>query len=76
MKKWRIKCLKNIDLLPELPFDDELSVKIISKAFKRYTRSYSIEIINSEYPSVQLRASKSSIKDLFKDLFLYMIFLW
>ena len=43
IEKTRIKCLKNIDLLPELPFDDELSVKIISKAFKRYTRSYSIE---------------------------------
>ena len=40
----------------------------ISKGFKGYARSYSIEIIDSKYPSVQLTISKPSIKDLFKDL--------
>ena len=39
-----------------------------SKAFKGYARSYNIEIIDSEDPSVQLAISKSSIKYLFKDL--------
>ena len=63
-----IKHLKNIDLLQELPFSDESSIKQVSKAFKRYARSYKIEIINSKGPLAQLEASKSSIKDLFKDL--------
>ena len=61
----RIKCLKNIDLLHGLPFYNELSKKQISKAFKR---SYKIEIIDSKDLLVQLKASKSSIKHLFKEL--------
>ena len=44
-----------------------LSVVEISKAFKRYGRSYKIEIIDSKDPLAQLEASKSSIEDLFKD---------
>ena len=55
-------------MLHELPFYDELSIQKISKAFKRYGTSYRIEIIDSKDPSVQSTASKSSIKDLFKDL--------
>ena len=57
-----------IDLLHELPFYDELSIEKKSKAFKRYARSYWIGIIDSKDPSVQLTASKTSSKDLFKDL--------
>ena len=56
-------------MLHELPFYDELTIKQISKAFKRYARSYKIGIIGSKDPSAQLEASKSNIKDLFKDLF-------
>ena len=58
----------NIDLLHELPFYDELSIEKISKAFKRYARNYKIEIIDSKDPLAQLDASKSNIKNLFKDL--------
>ena len=43
-----IKHLKNIDLLHELPFYNELSVLKMSKAFKRYARSYKIEIVDSK----------------------------
>ena len=68
IEKPRIKHLKNIDLLHELSFYNELSIKQISEAFKRYARKYKIEIIDSKDPLVQLEASKSSIKDLFKDL--------
>ena len=68
IEKPRIEHPKNIDLLHELPFYDELMIKQISKAFKRYTRSNKTKIINSKYSLVQLEASKSSIKDLFKDL--------
>ena len=66
--KPKIKHLSNIKLLHELPFYDELSVGEISKAFKRYARSYKVEIIESKDLLVQVEASKSSIKDLFNDL--------
>ena len=52
----------------ELPFYDELSIAEISQAFKTYARNYKIEIIDSKDPLAQLEASKSRIKDLFKDL--------
>ena len=68
MKKTKIKHLSNIELLHELPFYDELSIVEISKAFKRYGRSYKVEIIDSKDPLAQLEASKSSITDLFKDI--------
>ena len=55
-------------MLHELPFFDELSIDKISKAFKRYARSFKIEIRDSKDPLVQLEDSKSSIKDLFEDL--------
>ena len=41
----------------------------MSQAFKRYARSYKVEIIESKDPLAQLEASKSNIEDLFKDLF-------
>ena len=49
-------------------FYNELSIKQISKVFKGYARSYKIEIIDLKDLLVQFEASKSSIKDLFKDL--------
>ena len=51
-----------------MPFYDSLNIKEISKAFRRYARSFSIEIIDSKDPLIKLNASKSSIKGLFKDL--------
>ena len=68
IEKPKIKHLSNIELLHELPFYDELSVVEISKAFRRYARSYKVEIIDPKDPSVKLETSKSSIEDLFKDL--------
>ena len=68
IEKPHIKHLSNRDLLHELPFYDELSILQISKAFKGYEKSYKIEIIDSKDPLAQLEASKSSIKDLLKDL--------
>ena len=66
-EKPKLKHLSNIDLLHELPFYDELSVVEISRAFKGYA-SYKIEIKDIKDPLAQLEVSKSSIKDLFKDL--------
>ena len=68
IEKTKDKHLSNIELLHELPFYDELSVVEISKAFKRYARSYKVEIIDSKDPLAQLETSKSSTEDLFKDL--------
>ena len=68
IEKPKIKKLSNIELLHELPFYDELSITEVSKAFKRYARSYKVEIVNHKAPLVQLEVSKSSIKDLFKDI--------
>ena len=67
-KKPYIKRLNNVAILRELPFYDELNIVEISKIFKGYVRIYSIEIIDSKDPSVQLRTSKPIIEVLFKDL--------
>ena len=64
-----IKRMKNIDLLNELPFYDESSIGNISEAFKRYARTFKVEIGGSKDPLAQLEASKPSIKDyVFEDL--------
>ena len=68
IEKPEIKKLSNVELLHELPFYDELSITEVSKAFKRYARSYKVDIVDHKDPSTQLEAGKSSIKDLFKDL--------
>ena len=60
--------LRNIDVLHELPFYDELSIVKISQACKKYARSCKIEIIDPEDPLAELETSESSIEDLFKDL--------
>ena len=44
IEKPKIKCLKNIDLLSELPFYEELSIMKINHAFKEYAIRYKVEI--------------------------------
>ena len=68
IKKPKVKRLKNIDRLVELPFYDQLSVIKTDQAFRGYTMSYEVEIFERKYPIVQLEASKSNIKDLFNIL--------
>ena len=68
MKKPKVKRLKNIGQLAELPFYEQLSVIKKYQAFRRYAMSYKVEIIERKDPIVQLEASKLSIKDLFNDL--------
>ena len=68
IEKPKMKHLSNAEVLHELPFYDELSTVEISKAFRRYARSYKSEIIEPEDPLAQLEASKSSIEGLFKNL--------
>ena len=59
IEKLEIKHLSNIELLHELPF---------YQVFRRYARSYKVEIIDIKDPLVQLEAGNLSIKDFFKDL--------
>ena len=66
--KSKIKRLKNIDLLAELPFYDQLNIIKTDQAFSGYETSYKVEIVDKKDLTVQLDASKSSIKDLLNDL--------
>ena len=68
IKKPKVKRLKNIDRLAELPFYEQLSVIKTDQAFKGYAMSYKVEIIEKKDPILQLEASKLSIKNLFNDL--------
>ena len=68
IKKPKVKRLKNIDQLIELPFYEQLDVIKTDQAFSGYAMSYKVEIVDKKDLIVQLEASKSSIKDLFNDL--------
>ena len=63
-----IKRLKNVHLLAELPFYKRLSIIKTDQAFSGYAMSYKDEIVDKKDLIVQLKASRSSIKDLFNDL--------
>ena len=67
IKKPKIKRVKNIDQLTELPFYEQLSIIKTNQLFRGYGMSYKVEIIEKKDPIVQLEASKSSIKDLFSN---------
>ena len=67
-KKPKVKRLKKIDQLAELPFYERLSVIKTNQAFRGYAMSYKAEIFERKHLIVQLEASKSSIKDFFSHL--------
>ena len=56
-------------MISELPFYEELSVVKIDQAFKGYAMSYKVELVEKKGPLIQLKTSKSSIEDLFNDLY-------
>ena len=68
IEKPKIKRLKNIDFLSELPFCKELNVIKTNHAFRGYAVSYKVELVEKKDLTEQLEASKSSIKDLSSDL--------
>ena len=68
IEKSKIKRLRNVDLLVELPFHEQLSIKKLNQAFKGYAMSYKVEIVEKKDPIVQVEVSKSSIEDLFSNL--------
>ena len=55
-------------MLSELPFYEELYVIKIDHAFNGYAISYKVKLAEKKDPLIQLEASKTSIKDLFKEL--------
>ena len=65
IEKPKIKRLKNIDLLSELPFYEELNVIKANDSFKEYIMNYKGELVEKKDPIKQHEASKSSIKDFF-----------
>ena len=56
IKKRRIKRLKNIDLLSELPFYEELNVIKTNQAFKGYASSYKVELVEKKRSSSAVRS--------------------
>ena len=52
IEKPKVKHLKNIDQLAELPFYEQLSVIQTNHAFKRHALSYKVEIIEKKDPIV------------------------
>ena len=66
--KPKVKHLKNIDQLIELPFYEQLDVIKTDQALSAYAMSYKVAIVEKKDPIVQLKASKLSIKNLFSDL--------
>ena len=58
-----MKCLKNIDLLSELLFYEELSAVKTNKDFRGHVMTYKVELIDQKDPLSQLTPSKSTIKD-------------
>ena len=68
IKKTKVKCLKDIDQLIELPFHEQLDVIKTDEAFSGYAMSYKVQVVEIKDPIVQLKASKLSIKNLFNDI--------
>ena len=48
IEKPKVKRLKNIDLLSELPFYEELNVIKTEHAFRGYAMSYKVEIVKKK----------------------------
>ena len=49
IEKPKIKRLKNVDLLAEVPFYDQLNIIKTEQAFTGYAMSYKVEIVDKKY---------------------------
>ena len=49
IKKPKIKRLKNIDLLSELPFYEKLNVVKTKHAFRGYAMSYKVKLVGKKF---------------------------
>ena len=55
-EKPKIKRLKNTDLLPELPFYDQLNITKTDHAFSGYAMSYKVEIVDKKRSYCTIRS--------------------
>ena len=53
IEKPKIKRLRNVDLLPELPFHEKPDIIKMNQAFKGYVMSYKVEIVEKKDLIVQ-----------------------
>ena len=72
IERTKFKKLSNIRLLKELPFYDDLNIVKNKTAFAGYAQSYKVEIVDKKDVITQLKTSKISIENLFKDLLVRM----
>ena len=56
IEKAKVKCLKSIDRLAELPFCEQLSVIKTDKAFKGYAMSYIVEMVEKKRSNCTIRS--------------------
>ena len=63
-----VKKFSNVELMSELPFYKDLSVKEVREAFKRYAKSFRVEIVDRKDSIIQLYSSKRCISELFGEL--------
>ena len=63
-----VKKFSNVELMSELPFYKDLSVKEVREAFKRYAKSFRVEIVDRKDSIIQLYSSKRRISELFGEL--------
>ena len=61
IEKPKIKHLRNIDLLSELPFYKKRRVVKANKAFRGYAMTYKVKLIDKKDSLLQLEASKLSM---------------
>ena len=68
IEKLEVKKLNNVELLKKLPFYDGLNIVKNENEFSSYAQSYKIEFVDKRDVVAQLKLSKISIVELFKDL--------
>ena len=56
IQKPKVKCLKNIDRLAELPFYEQRSVIKTNQALSGYAMSYKVEIIEKKRSNCTIRS--------------------
>ena len=59
IEKRKIKRLKNIDLISELPFYGKLNVIKTDHAFRGYAMSYKVKIVEKKDPLIQLEVKQA-----------------
>ena len=62
IEKTKLKRLKNIDRLAELPFYEQISVIKTSQAFRGYSMSQKVEIVEQKIPTANQKQVNQVLK--------------